>query len=156
MPKTDYYYDDNAPKANSLVVAVTVFVEDQDGRALLIQRSDNGLWALPGGGQEIGESVTDAAKREVLEETGLTIDVTGVVGIYSNPAHVIAYDDGEVRQEFSVCLRGHASGGTLTVSDESTNVRWIPPTDLDTLPMHPSMRQRIDHGRAHRPSPYVA
>lgn len=56
MPKTDYLNDPRAPKANSLVVAVTVFVQDGVGRILLIRRSDNRLWALPGGAQDLGES----------------------------------------------------------------------------------------------------
>lgn len=104
MPKRDYYNDPNAPQANSIVVAVSAVVRDDEGRVLMIERSDNGLWALPGGAQEIGEDVAGAVRREVLEETGVEVDVVGLSGIYSDPAHVIAYDDGEVRQEFSLCF----------------------------------------------------
>ena len=89
MPKRDFYRDPNAPQANSLVVAVTVIVRAEDGAILLIQRSDNGLWAAPGGAQELGETVTAAAIREVREETGLEVSVSGVSGIYSDPEHVI-------------------------------------------------------------------
>lgn len=56
---------------------------------------------------EPGESVREAARREVKEETGINCEITGLVGIYSNPKYVAAYDDGEVRQEFSICLAGH-------------------------------------------------
>jgi len=55
MARTEYLNDPHAPKANSIVVAVTVFVTDKDGRVLLVHRRDNDLWALPGGAQEIGE-----------------------------------------------------------------------------------------------------
>ena len=56
-----------------------------------------------------GESIADAAVREVAEETGLTVEMTGSVGIYTDPGHVMAYDDGEVRQEFSVCFHARVT-----------------------------------------------
>jgi 8-oxo-dGTP pyrophosphatase MutT (NUDIX family) len=154
VPKTDYLNDPNAPKANALVVAVAVIVRDSEGRVLLIQRSDNGYWALPGGAQDIGESVAQAAIREVEEETGVRIEVAGISGIYSDPHHVIAYDDGEVRQEFSLCLRGRAIGGSIRTSDESIKVEWVDPKDLPSLSMHPSMAKRIKHG-IEQHDPYI-
>ena len=146
MPKTDYLNDPTAPQANSLVVAVTVFVQDEEGRVLLIRRSDNSLWALPGGAQDVGESTAQAAVREVEEETGLHIELTAISGIYSDPAHVIAYDDGEVRQEFSICLRARVVGGTIRTSSESSEVKWVEPESIQTIPIHPSMLLRIKHG----------
>jgi 8-oxo-dGTP pyrophosphatase MutT (NUDIX family) len=146
VPKTDYYDDPSAPAANSLVVAVAAVVVDDAGRVLLIERTDNGKWALPGGAQELGESVREAAVRETREETGIDIDVIGVVGIYSDPRHVIAYDDGEVRQEFSICLRARSVGGTPAASNESRSVRWVEPADLEYLSIDGRMRQRIDDG----------
>ena len=154
MPKTDYLNDPGAPKPNSLVVAVAVIVRDREGQVLLIQRSDNGYWALPGGAQDLGESVAQAAIREVEEETGLNIELVGISGIYSDPNHVIAYDDGEVRQEFSLCFKGRPIGGKLRQSEESVEVRWIKPEDLPTLPIHPSMAKRIQHGLENR-EPYI-
>ncbi|MEU7771000.1 NUDIX domain-containing protein [Micromonospora taraxaci] len=155
MPKTDYLNDPEAPKANSLVVAVTVFVQDDVGRVLLIRRSDNRLWALPGGAQDLGESTAQAARREVEEETGLRVELTGVSGIYSDPGHVIAYDNGEVRQEFAVCLLARPIGGALRTSDESSEVRWVEPEAIEGLPIHPSMLLRIRHGLKGDP-PYLA
>lgn len=155
MPKTDYYADPSAPKANSLVVAVAAVVRNNDGEVLLIERTDNGLWALPGGAQEIGESVKDAVRREVREETGVEIEVTGLSGIYSDPAHVIAYDDGEVRQEFSLCFATRAISGSLRPSSESRQARWVAPDEIDRLNIHPSMRLRIQHGLSEQTSPYI-
>ena len=61
----DSYYDDPAaPRANSLVVAVTAVILDDAGRVLLIQRTDNDLWAVPGGAQEVGETSTEATVRQ--------------------------------------------------------------------------------------------
>ncbi len=154
MARIEHFNDPHAPKANSIVVAVTVFVV-QDGQVLLIRRTDNGLWALPGGAQEFGEFIAETAVRETIEETGVTVKVTDVVGIYTNPAHVVEYSDGEVRQQFSICLRAEYVSGEPTTSDESSQVRWVPNAELDTLNMHPSMRLRIDHGFAHREKPYI-
>lgn len=155
MPKTDYYDDPAAPRANSLVVAVTAVVLDDAGRVLMIQRTDNDLWAVPGGAQELGETSADAAVREVREETGLEVEVTGLVGIYSDPRHVIAYDDGEVRQEFSLCFHARPIDGQLTPSSESKQVHWVEPDRLDMLNIHPSVRLRIEHGLQRRPQPYL-
>jgi 8-oxo-dGTP pyrophosphatase MutT (NUDIX family) len=146
MARRDYYDDPAAPAPNAIVPAVTAVVQDDEGRVLLIHRTDNDRWALPGGGTELGESVTQTVVREVREETGIDVEVLGLVGIYSDPRHVIAYDDGEVRQQFSLCFRARPIGGTLTMSAESTEVRWIAPSDLVGLNVHPSMRLRIDHG----------
>ncbi|MEU1587186.1 NUDIX domain-containing protein [Micromonospora sp. NPDC005710] len=155
MARIEHFNDPDAPKPNSIVVAVTVFVQDERGRVLLIQRTDNGLWALPGGGQEFGEYIADTAVRETREEAGVEIEVTSVVGIYSNPNHVVEYSDGEVRQQFSICFRGRYISGRPTPSDESSEVRWIEREELDGLDIHPSMRLRIDHGFENRQQPYI-
>ena len=155
MARTEHFHDPNAPAANSIVVAVTAFVVNDAGELLLIRRSDNGLWALPGGAQDIGECIADTVVRETREETGIDVEVTGLVGIYSSPHHVIAYSDGEVRQQFSICFRASPTGGELRASSESTEVRWVPVADLGVLPIHESMRLRIDHGYENRTQPYI-
>lgn len=155
MARTEHFNNPNAPKPNSIVAAVTVFVQDAQGRVLLIQRTDNRLWALPGGAQDFGEYIADTAVREVREETGITVEVTDLVGIYTNPNHVVEYSDGEVRQQFSICFRGRYASGEPTTSDESSEVRWTAKNELDGLPIHPSMRLRIDHGYERRSDPYI-
>lgn len=155
MARTEHFHDPDAPVANSIVVAVTAFVSNDAEELLLIQRSDNGLWALPGGAQDTGESIAQTVARETREETGVEVAVTGMVGVYTNPHHVIAYTDGEVRQQFSLCFRARPVGGQLRTSSESTEVRWVARADLDALPIHESMRLRIDHGYANRNEPYI-
>ena len=156
MPKRDYYDDPGAPKANTIVPAVTAIVINNSNELLMIERSDNGYWAVPGGAQDIGESVIDAVKREVAEETGIVVEVVHLTGIYSDPRHVIAYDNGEVRQEFSLCFRAKPVGGSLRMSAEATKVQWVSPERLDSLKIHPSMRLRIDHGLAAQCAPYIS
>lgn len=146
MSRIDYYRDPNAPTANSVVPSVTVVVRDDSGRLLLIHKTDNDLWALPGGGHDIGERIGDTAVREVLEETGIHVKIENIVGLYTDPEHVLAYDDGEVRQQFSICFRAHPVGGTLRTSSESKEVRWVEQADLVGLDIHPSMMLRIRHG----------
>jgi ADP-ribose pyrophosphatase YjhB (NUDIX family) len=155
VARTEYLNDPNAPKANSIVVAVTVFVVDDRDRVLLIRRTDNGLWAVPGGAQDFGEYIAETAVRETREESGINIEVTGIVGIYTNPHHVMAYTDGEVRQQFSICFRARYLSGEPTPSDESSEVRWVTRDELDELPIHPSMRLRIDHGYQRSAEPYI-
>jgi ADP-ribose pyrophosphatase YjhB (NUDIX family) len=154
--RIDYLDDPNAPPPNSVVPSANVIVVNDDGAILLIRRTDNGNLALPGGGMDLGESITQAAVREVKEETGLDVEITGLVGIYTNPRHLIEYtSDGEVRQEFSVVFTAKPGGGTLTTSDEASEVVWSDPAGVAEMRMHPSMRQRIEHFLESRPQPYL-
>ncbi|WNB85484.1 NUDIX domain-containing protein [Cellulomonas sp. ATA003] len=137
MARIDYIDDPNAPKANSVVPSVVAIVADDLGRVLLIHKTDNNLWALPGGGHEIGESIADTVVREVKEETGYDVAVERVTGLYTNPAHVMAYDDGEVRQQFSIAFRARLLGGTPRTSSESKAVEWMEPARLPSLELHP-------------------
>ncbi|AEB47407.1 MULTISPECIES: NUDIX hydrolase [Micromonospora] len=155
MARIEHFNNPNAPRPNSIVVAVTVFVQDEQSRVLLIQRTDNGLWALPGGAQDFGEYIAETAVRETREETGIEVEVTGVVGIYTNPNHVVEYSDGEVRQQFSICFRGRYLNGEPKTSDESSSVEWVSRQELIGLPIHPSMRLRIDHGFELCSTPYI-
>ena len=145
MARIDYIDDPDAPRANSVVPSVVALVRDEAGRVLMIHRIDNGLWALPGGGHEIGESIADTVVREVYEETGIHVAVERLTGIYTNSGHVMAYDDGEVRQQFSIAFTARKIGGQLRGSDESSEVAWIDPDTLKELPLHPSMRLRVNH-----------
>jgi 8-oxo-dGTP pyrophosphatase MutT (NUDIX family) len=156
MARTDHYRSSDAPAANSIVVAVTAFIQDETGRLLLIRRTDNDLYAIPGGALELGETLTQTVQREVMEETGIKVQVTGLIGVYSDPDHVIEFTDGEVRQEFSICFRADPTGGKPRTSNESKEVLWVAPEDLDGLNIHPSIRLRIQHGLENRDEPYYS
>jgi ADP-ribose pyrophosphatase YjhB (NUDIX family) len=145
--RIDYFNDPAAPSANSMVPSVNVVVADDAGRILLIRRADNGNWAVPGGAIDLGESMIDAAVRETREESGIDCAITGLVGIFTDPRHVIRYtSNDEVRQEFSIVLAGRAVGGEPTPSSETSHVRWVEPARLPELPMDRSMRLRMAKG----------
>jgi len=143
MGRVDYYHDPDAPQANSLVVGSSAVVVDHRNQILLQRRTDSGNWALPGGAMDIGETLAESAIREVKEETGFDVRIERIVGIYSDPGHVFAYDDGEVRQEFSICLACAITGGFLDVSSESTAVEFFTFEEAAGLQMHESIRRRI-------------
>jgi 8-oxo-dGTP pyrophosphatase MutT (NUDIX family) len=154
--RIDYLNDPAAPKANSIVPSANVIVVNDQDEILLIQRTDNGNWAAPGGGMDPGESITDTAVRETLEETGITCEITGLVGIYTNPRRVIRYtSNNEVRQEFSIVFTARPTGGNLRPSSESIEPQWVSPSIVPSLQMHTSMRQRIQHYLDKRAEPYL-
>ena len=154
--RVDYYHDPDAPPANSIVVAVTAFIQGSTGRLLMIRRTDNDLYAIPGGAQEVGETVAQAVMREIKEETGITVEVTGLIGVYSDLEHVIAFSDGELRQEFSLCFRARPIGGEPHTSSESKEILWVEPAGLTDLNIHPSIRLRIQHKFERRTEPFYA
>jgi ADP-ribose pyrophosphatase YjhB (NUDIX family) len=156
VKRIEHFNDPNAPPANSLVPAASAVVVDRAGRMLLHRRDDNELWSIPGGAMEVGERIADTAVREVKEETGLDVRPEALVGIYTNPRHVVEYADGEVRQQFSVCCACRVVGGELATSQESLEVGFFTPAEIEAMPMHESIRLRIRHYLEHRPQPVIA
>jgi 8-oxo-dGTP pyrophosphatase MutT (NUDIX family) len=70
-------------------------VMDGEGRVLLQHRRDNGFWGFPGGATELGETVEETARRETLEETGLTLGRVSLFGVYSGPELHYTYPNGD-------------------------------------------------------------
>ncbi|WP_083884468.1 NUDIX domain-containing protein [Nocardia higoensis] len=153
--RRDYYRDPDAPSANSLVPGGSALIVDDMGAVLMQRRSDSGNWSFPGGTMEIGETLEQCVVRETKEESGLDIEITGILGIYTDPEHVIAYADGEVRQEFNITFYGRVVGGRIAVSDESTEVRFLRLDELETLPVHETVRLRLQHHTENRSIPYL-
>jgi 8-oxo-dGTP pyrophosphatase MutT (NUDIX family) len=94
--------------------------------------------------------------RETREETGIDCEVTELVGIYTDPRHVILYtSNGGARREFSIVLTARATGGEPERSEESSEVRWVPRVDLGGYAMDRSMRLRIGHSLEGRAASYL-
>jgi 8-oxo-dGTP diphosphatase len=143
MARHDYFYDPEAPKPNSIRPATAVALFNTRGELLLLHRRDNDKWTMPGGTLDFGESLTHCAIREVLEETGLHIRITGLIGTYTDPHILIAYSDGEVRQEFTFVYAAEVESGELKIDDESKEVSWVPLMSAVELPLAESQRRRL-------------
>jgi ADP-ribose pyrophosphatase YjhB (NUDIX family) len=116
---SSYFASD--PTLIRLSVSAVVWRDEPGGELLLMQRSDNRHWGLPGGYVEIGESVADAAAREVLEETGVRIGLGRLVGVYSDPARqVIAYPDGRRVHAINLCFEARAIGSGAASTPHET------------------------------------
>jgi 8-oxo-dGTP diphosphatase len=119
---------------------VGALIRDDRGRLLLVRRRNApgaGLWSVPGGRVEVGEDDATAIEREVAEETGLTVDVGGLVGE--------ALRDGPDGVMYAI--RDYActvSGGTLAAADDAIDARWVTATDLDRLPLVPLLREALE------------
>lgn len=101
-------------------VSVAGVVVDDTGQALLTRRADNGEWQAPGGVLEIGETITDGVRREVLEETGLIVEPLALTGVYKNMARGIV----------ALVFRCKATGGQLSTNDEVTAFHWASEDDI--------------------------
>ena len=143
MARRDYFYDPEAPKPSSIHPAAAVALFDSANDILLLRRKDNDKWTLPGGTLDFGESMTDCAIREVREETGLQIRITGLIGTYTDPHILIAYSDGEVRQEFTLVYAAEIESGELKIDEESKEAIWVPLASAINLPLAESQRLRL-------------
>jgi 8-oxo-dGTP pyrophosphatase MutT (NUDIX family) len=144
--RRQYFHDPAAPAPAGLLPAAYAAVRNGRGQVLLVRRADDGNWELPGGRVEIGETASETVVREVSEEAGVTVKLTGVLGVYSDPAHVLAYPDGEVRQQLAVCFHAWAIDGEARPDhDETTAAVWYDADETRRLTMHPTMRLRLEH-----------
>ncbi len=119
-------------------VGATAVIFDTAGRILLIRRSDNGMWALPGGWADVGESASETAAREAFEETGLQVKPTRLLGVYDsrksgsrNPHHI-----------YLIVFLCEIIGGALTTSNETTAFGYFAEADLPT-DLHPGSQPRL-------------
>ena len=145
--RREYDHQPDAPAASCVAPCAFAAVRDITGRMLLVRRCDTGDWELPGGHVDPGESASDAAVRETAEESGITVEITGLVGIYTDPGHVIADPGtGLVRQPFAVCFHARPLSGSPGGDQvETSDARWFTIGEIPALPIRPAMRLRIDH-----------
>lgn len=142
--RTDYYYCKNAPKPNTIRPAAAVALFNSKKEILLLRRKDNGKWTMPGGTLEFGESLTSCALREVKEECGLDVEIKDIVGTYTDPNIIVAYSDGEVRQEFTIVYYGEVKNFEIQLDEESSAYQWISLDAIKNLPLADSQRRRLN------------
>jgi 8-oxo-dGTP diphosphatase len=104
-------------------VSVSGVITDQQGRALLVQRRDNGRWEPPGGVLETGESIQDGLRREVREETGLDVEPVVLTGVYKNMSRAI----------IAIVFRCNVTGGHLATNDEAAAFHWATEAQIPEL-----------------------
>ena len=136
-----YYRDPLAPAPNQpLLVGAGALIE-RDGALLLDRRADDGTWGLIAGALEPDESISDAVRREVKEETGLDTSSIELFGVFSDPSRIVGYADGNVYRVLSIVFRVGVADGEPVPSEESHELRFV---RLDELP-------RLNVTPAHRP-----
>jgi 8-oxo-dGTP diphosphatase len=140
-----YFREDSAPPATVVTPSVFTAVGNGTGRILLVRRCDSGNWEFPGGRVDVGESAVAAAVRETWEEAAVRVRVTGLVGLFTDPAHVVEAADGvQVRQQFVVCLRARAVRGRPRPDRRETDgAHWFPPADVLRLPLEPGAERWV-------------
>jgi ADP-ribose pyrophosphatase YjhB (NUDIX family) len=116
-----------------LLVGGGVSLVDKQGRLLLQRRSDDDTWGIVGGAVELGESVEDAARREVREETGLEIGQVTLYEVYSGPDCFHTYPNGDQAYIVSIILLCDSWTGEPVITEESKEVRFFSPSELQTL-----------------------
>lgn len=141
--RTDYYFCKDAPAVNSIKPAAAVAILNSKKELLMLHRSDNKKWTMPGGTMEFGESLVECAMREVKEESGLDVSIVDLIGIYTEPNIRVMYSDGEVRQEFTILYYGTVKNFDVTVDEESSQYHWVPLDELLKLPLADSQKRRL-------------
>lgn len=138
-------YAKKTADANTRVrVGVGVIIQDARGYILLEKRSDCGWWGLPGGRIEPGESIDQAAIREVKEETGLNVEIAQLIGVYSQPENRIVtfLDNGDVVHLVDILVKAKIVGGEICCSSESEALQFFDPVALP-LEVVPPARQPL-------------
>lgn len=114
-----------------IMVTVVVVIFNDAGELLLQHRSDGSGWGPIGGFMELGESLEEAARREVLEETGLTVGRLDLFGVFDAPGIMHTYDNGDEAQIITVTYLTDRATGVLQTDAEGLELRYFP---LDALP----------------------
>jgi ADP-ribose pyrophosphatase YjhB (NUDIX family) len=136
-------------KEGRLGIGCSAFVFDSKReKALLIQRSDDGKWAVPGGAMMAGESLSEACAREVLEETGLKIKVNRLLSVYTSPHRLLTYPDGNKWQPVNLHFEAEIIDGELTINEEAVAFGFFSQIETENLDMHAMDRMRVHDGFA--------
>ena len=134
-------------KNGSLGVGCSASVFDVSGeKVLLVRGADDGKWAVPGGYMEPGENFTEACRREVLEETGLEVNVNRLIGIFTSPNLLLEYADGNKWQLVILHFDAEPVSGELRPSEETTEFGFFSLSEISALDMNGLDRKRVLDG----------
>jgi ADP-ribose pyrophosphatase YjhB (NUDIX family) len=142
---TQVLYGERLGKEGQLRMGCSAVIFNEDrSKALLTRRTDNGLWCIPGGAMESGESAAEACIREVWEETGLHVEVKRLIGVYSNPNQLVVYPDGNKVHIVVMSFEVKVVGGELGLSNETTAAGFYSVQEMETMPMHGKHKERAE------------
>ena len=149
MTQTQVLYGDRLGRQGTLRLGCSAVIFDEvREKVLLTRRADNGRWCLPGGRMESGESAAEACEREVLEETGLTVRVKRLIGVYSDPDQLVIYPDGNKAFFVVLSFEAEVLHGELTLSDETTEFGYFYVSEMENMSMHGHHKQRVEDALA--------
>lgn len=140
---TQILYGERIARQGKLRLGCSAAIFDDQRRILLTKRTDNGQWCLPGGGVDPGESVAEACEREVWEETGLSVRVKRLVGVYSHPDQLTVYPDGNKFHIIVLHFEAEIIGGGLGLSDETSDYGYFTMDEIEGLDMLGRHKERI-------------
>ena len=140
---TQILYGDRISKQGKIRLGCSAAIFDGQRHILLTKRADNGQWCLPGGGMDSGESVAEACKREVWEETGLKVRVKRLVGVYSHTDQLAVYFDGTKAHIVALHFEVELISGVPGLSNETTDVGYFTIDEIETLDMFGRHKVRI-------------
>jgi ADP-ribose pyrophosphatase YjhB (NUDIX family) len=142
---TQVLYGDHISKGAELRIgSCAVIFDASHKKVLLTKRKDNGLWCLPGGKMESGETIEECCQREVIEETGLEVQPRRLIGVYSNRDQLVVYPDGHRIQIVVLSFEAEITGGILGLSDETTEFGYFLLEEIESLSMHGRHKERVE------------
>ncbi len=151
-----FIYGERIAKQAKLRLGCSATIFDSSRQKILLtKRTDNGLWCLPGGGVDAGESVSEACEREVLEETGLIVKVKKLIGVYSDPHRIVEYADGNRFQIVALNFEAEIFGGELIISDETTAVDFFDQKQMKDLEIMEPHKVRLEDVWAFAKEPFI-
>ncbi len=152
---TQIIYGERIAKQGKIRLGCSAAIFDSQERVLLTKRRDNGQWCLPSGGLEPGESAAEACEREVLEEIGLGVVVKRLVGVYSHPDQLTVYSETDKFQIVAIHFEAEITGGTLGLSDETSDFGYFTMEEIDGLEMLGRHKERILDTLAGQPEAFI-
>ncbi len=152
---TQIIYGERIGRQGDIRLGCSAAIFDESGRVLLTRRTDNGQWCLPGGGMDPGESVAEACEREVLEETGLSVRVRRLVGVYSHPDQLTIYPGGEKCHIVALHFEAEILSGEPGLSDETTNFGYFTLDEIEDLDMLGRHKERILDTLQNQPQAFI-
>lgn len=152
---TQIIYGHRIGAQGELRLGCSAAIFDEQGRVLLTKRLDNGQWCLPSGGMESGESAAEACEREVFEETGLSVRVKRLVGVYSHPDQLTVYSETDKFQIVALHFEAEIIGGQLGLSDETSDFGYFTMKEVEGLEMLGRHKERIEDTLANQRGAFI-